>query len=81
MKVIPGVEHPEPPYCNKAGHDKIQELHGALAVLHDSMLEYGSINRLGGHNNHELRRARVALGLDEWLDIKDVEARFPPKAK
>lgn len=59
---------------------EIVKLRGALTNIHDSMLEYSAINRLGGHNNHELRRARVALGLDEWLDIKDVEARFPPKS-
>lgn len=39
MKVVPGVEHVEPPYCNKAGQEEIARLRASVVELRSALRE------------------------------------------
>lgn len=43
------------------------DLYEALKLLHDNLLEYNRINKLGGENNHDMRLARTALAKAKGL--------------
>ena len=50
-----------------------EELTQVLKAMHDEYIEYGVINFLGGHNNHNVRWARTVLGMQEHWTPKEAE--------
>ena len=47
---------------NSAAKARIAELEAALRGLHDDVVDYQTLNHLGGYDNHWLVQARAALG-------------------
>lgn len=47
-----------------------KELYEALLALYEENLEYSNINHLRAHNNFVMRKARKALGMPEWIEIR-----------
>jgi hypothetical protein len=48
-------------------------LRDALKILHDNLLEYNVINKLGGENNQDMRQARGAISEYDALKTTPTE--------
>lgn len=53
---------------------EIATLRQVLKAMHDEYLDYSLINNLTGHNNHNVRWARLVMGMKEYLTEQEARA-------